>query len=220
MARNTFNSHTPGQAGGDQNNPRQRFGRTEFDRAHRFVLSYVYEIPGLPASNRALRAVFTGWSVSGVTTIQSGQALTIAYTNANNAFGITADRAQIAPDCTTANMLTTGRLQDRLSNYFTARCFAAPPVIGDDGRATAFGNSGVGILGGPGQKNLDLALIKRTALRGTEKTRLEFRAEFFNALNTPQFDAPVTNASSSTFGQISSTSVNPRILQLALKLNF
>lgn len=219
-AANTFNAHIPGLAVGDQNNPRQRFGRTEFDRAHRFVLSYVYEIPGIASQNRAIKGLFKGWAISGVTTIQTGQALTVTYTNANNVFGITSDRAQIVPGCTTDNMLTSGRLQGRLSNYFNSRCFSAPLVIGDDGRATAFGNSGVGIVDGPGQKNFDVAVIKRTPLGRGESSRLEFRVEFFNALNKPQFDSPVTNFSSAAFGQISSTSVNPRILQLALKLTF
>ena len=53
-----------------------------------------------------------------------------------------------------------------------------------------------------------------------EDYSLRFRAEFFNAFNTPQFGNPGTNVNSSTFGIISSTSVNPRIIQFALKLNF
>jgi hypothetical protein len=54
----------------------------------------------------------------------------------------------------------------------------------------------------------------------SEKSSLDFRAESFNLLNHPQFANPDTNFSSSTFGVISSTSVNPRIVQLALRFNF
>jgi hypothetical protein len=93
-------------------------------------------------------------------------------------------------------------------------------VIGADGRATAFGNSGVGIATGPPQNNFDLALIKRINLSVLgEASNLEFRAEFFNAFNHPQFSTPNQNVSSATFGVITSTSVNPRIIQFALKLN-
>jgi hypothetical protein len=74
---------------------------------------------------------------------------------------------------------------------------------------------------GPGQNNTDLALIKRTSFRWLGEGRnIEFRAEFFNAFNHPQFGNPVTNVSSPAFGVISSTSVNPRVIQFALKLNF
>ncbi len=94
-------------------------------------------------------------------------------------------------------------------------------MVGDDGRATAFGNSGVGIVFGPDQRNFDLVLIKRTPLsRLREGANIEFRTEFFNAFNTTQFSSPGTNVSAANFGVISSTAVNPRIMQFALKLNF
>jgi hypothetical protein len=53
-----------------------------------------------------------------------------------------------------------------------------------------------------------------------ENASLQFRAEFFNALNHPQFSNPNTTYGSSAFGIISSTSVNPRVGQLAVKLIF
>ena len=63
--------------------------------------------------------------------------------------------------------------------------------------------------------------MKRTPFRKLgESGNLEFRAEFFNAFNTPQFANPGTNVSASNFGVISATSVNPRVVQLALKINF
>jgi hypothetical protein len=94
-------------------------------------------------------------------------------------------------------------------------------VIGSDGIGTAFGDSGVGIVRGPDQNNFDLALIKNTKVGWpSENLNLEFRVEMFNAFNHPQFSNPDNSFSDSSFGQISSTSVNPRIVQLALKLNF
>jgi hypothetical protein len=93
-----------------------------------------------------------------------------------------------------------------------------PPVIGADGIATAFGNSAPGIVNGPDQNNWDLALIKTTSI--AERYKVQFRAEFFNAFNHPQFANPDITYSDSTFGLISNTAVNPRIVQLALKVMF
>jgi len=220
---------------GDQQNRDANYGRNDFNREHRFVVSYVYQVPSPQRFPAVIDQLLSGWSVSGVTTIQSGLPLSLFGTNANNAFGITGDRAQLASGCTNDDLATSGSVTDRLGGYFNANCIAranpnAPlgptnaavwPVIGDDGRATAFGNSGVGIIAGPGQNNSDIAIIKRTPFRWLgQGGNIEFRAELFNAFNTPQFGLPDLNVSSATFGVISTTSVNPRIIQLALKLNF
>jgi hypothetical protein len=123
------------------------------------------------------------------------------------------------PGCTRYG--TSGSVANRLNNYFNTSCFENPAVIGDDGIGTAFGDSGVGIVRGPDQRNFDLAIIKRTRAPFLgEAANLEFRAELFNAFNTPQFSNPDNSFSSPTFGQISTTSVNPRIVQFALKFNF
>ena len=85
----------------------------------------------------------------------------------------------------------------------------------------AFGNSGTGIVDGPGQANLDFAFSKTVIVDWPiEKTNVQFRAEFFNALNHPQFANPDTNFTSPTFGVITSTAVNPRVIHLALKIAF
>jgi hypothetical protein len=216
-----------GGVSGDQNNRLANYGRTDFNREHRFVLSYLYQLPN-PKFNAFFDKLFGGWEVAGVTTLQSGLPLSLTGTNANNVFGITTDRAQLAANCSHADLTTSGSVTKRLDNYFNKNCIARNvagaavwPVIGADGRGTAFGNSGVGIAFGPDQRNFDIAVIKRTSLnRLRENANLEFRTEFFNAFNTPQFANPNTNVSSAAFGVISSTSVNPRIIQFALKLNF
>ncbi|MGH6691662.1 MAG: hypothetical protein ACREF4_13400, partial [Gammaproteobacteria bacterium] len=217
---NFFSSQVSGTATGDNNDPLARKGLTEVHRPHRFVFSYVYEVPG-PSGNGLAAKLLGGWAVSGVTTIQAGQALTITATSPNNVFGITTDRAQIAPHCSYEDLVTPGGVEGKLSNYFNQSCFAPFPIVGDDGRATGFGNSGVGIVRGPHQQNFDLVVSKRMPVGWvTSGSNLELRLEMFNALNTPQFNNPVTNASSATFGQISSTSVSPRIMQLAAKFTF
>jgi Carboxypeptidase regulatory-like domain/TonB-dependent Receptor Plug Domain len=225
--RSTLAGGTSGITG-NQNDPRANYGLSEFDRVHRFVFSYVYQLPGARRFNSVVNGLLTGWSLAGVTTIQSGAPLTLTGTNANNVFGITSDRAQLAPGCTYDNLANSGSIQSKLTNYFNKPCIlrnaagaAIWPIVGDDGRATAFGNSGVGIVFGPGQNSSDIAIIKRTPLHLLgESGNVEFRTEFFNAFNHTQFSNPSTNVSSAAFGTITTTAVNPRIIQFALKLNF
>jgi hypothetical protein len=205
---------------GDQNSSQQRWGRSSFDRTHRFIFSVIYDLPSSNAKSLE-RAVFGGWSIAAVGTVQSGDALTILYTNSANVFGISEDRAQLTGACTKGQLVTSGRVQSKLNKYFDTACFTTPPIIGADGMGTAFGNSATGIVNGPAQANLDLSLSKNIPLRWPrEGSSLQFRAEFFNVFNHPQFADPDNNFSSATFGIISSTSVNPRVGQLALKFSF
>jgi len=204
---------------GDQNSASQRWGRASFDRTHRFVFSETWDIRG-PAS-AIQHALLGGWELASVVTIQSGSALTIAYTNADNVFGISEDRAELSGKCTKYQLVTGGPIGSRLSSYFNTSCFTTPPVIGADGIGTGFGDSVTGIANGLGQVNLDLAISKTVLLNWPrENCGLQFRAEFYNAFNDPQFSNPDTNFSSPTFGVISSTAVNPRVGQLALRFSF
>jgi hypothetical protein len=185
-----------------------------------------------PANLKTLAGhALTGWALTGVATFQSGRHLTLTGTNASNATGITGDRLQLAAGCTYDQFVTAGSVTSRLNGYFNPACImrSAPtaanpiglpiwPVVGNDNTATTFGNSGVGIVTGPAQNNIDISLRKRTRI--TENTNVEVRAEFFNAFNTPQFANPNTTFSGASFGAITATSVNPRIIQLALKVNF
>jgi hypothetical protein len=204
---------------GDQNSPGQRWGRASFDRTHRFVFSATWALPS--PSSGLQRALLGGWDLAAVATIQSGTALTIAYTNANNVFGISEDRAQLSGRCSKDQLVTAGSIAAKLNNYFNASCFTTPPIIGADGIGNAFGDSGTGIVDGPGQANLDLALTKSVTIPWPrENSRVVFRAEFFNVFNHPQFANPDSNLSSPTFGLISSTAVSARVGQLALRLTF
>jgi hypothetical protein len=203
---------------GNQNDPGARYGNTDYSRPHRFITSYVYQFPGHENQAGLVGHLLGGWQTAGVLTIQAGQWISILDTNPNNVFGISEDRADVVPGCARS---TPGSVQSKLSNYFNASCFATPAVIGADGIGTGFGDSGVGIVRGPDQNNFDLAIIKNTRIGWpSEGLNLQFRAEMFNIFNHPQFSNPDNSFSSPTFGQISSTSVNPRIVQFALKLNF
>jgi hypothetical protein len=201
---------------GDQNASAQRWGRASFDRTHRLVFSTTWTLPGPP------RNVLLGnWSLAAIATIQSGNALTIANTNPTNVFGISADRAQLSGKCSKKQLVEGGPIQSKLDAYFNASCFTSPAVIGVDGIGTAFGNSGTGIVDGPPQANLDLAFSKNVPLDWfIEGSRLQLRAELYNAFNHPQFANPDTNFTSPAFGSIGSTSVNARVGQVAVKFAF
>jgi outer membrane receptor protein involved in Fe transport len=226
---------------GNQNNLNSNYGYDGFVRPQRLVISYVYNLPGPANLSSLMGRVLGGWSVSGVTTFQSGQRMTLTDSNLLNAFGITSsgfgdgDRIQIASGCTYAKLATSGSVTSKLDNYFNTSCIGIPPTIGADGLAQGFGNSGNGIVRGPDQRVFDISIAKQTPLGQSDVRNIEFRAEFFNAFNTPSFSNPVTGGNlvtlipgtttpvfvpSATFGQSQSTSVNPRIIQLALKLNF
>ncbi len=86
------------------------------------------------------------------------------------------------------------------------------------GGSTGWGNSGTGIISGPGQHNWDFSAIKNTKI--TEGTSLQFRAEFYNIWNHPQYNPPNNNVNATGFGAISSSSVPPRVVQFALKFLF
>jgi hypothetical protein len=115
----------------------------------------------------------------------------------------------------------SGSIESRLSGYINLACFPRLyPAIAADG-TTGFGNSGPGTVRGPGENNLDLALIKQFSIKTwTEASNIEFRAEAFNALNHPQFSNPNLMRDSSAFSTITTLAVNPRVMQLALKFNF
>ena len=179
-----------------------------------------------------------GWNVSGVTIVQDGLPITIGDSAAGTIFGTAGSvnqagyaRAQMCPGMTYGSIATPGGLEQRLGGnsggpgYFNPNAFCPAPVIGD---GTGYGNSGVGVLLGPGQFNWDISLMKMTHI--TERQMVQFRAEFFNTFNHPQFNNPnntggflvnaIPDRSSGNFGQIITTSVNPRVIQLALKFIF
>jgi hypothetical protein len=232
----TVGSFAGGSLFGDQNSFRANYGPDGFVRPQRLVISYVYEFPS-PASHTSLAGrTLGGWSVAGVTTFQSGQKLTLVDTNNLSAFapGET-DRVQLASNCNNSNVATSGSVTSKLQNYVNLSCFTLPPFVGSDGLATGFGNGGNGTVNGPDQRNFDISIIKKIPV--TESKSVEFRAEFFNAFNTPSFAAgpltfnvgtatvnPTTGtpifAPNPTGAQITSTSVAPRVLQFALKFYF
>jgi hypothetical protein len=195
---------------------------------HRFVVNYTWNLPfGHPPGWRGILA--DGWSLSGVTVVQNGVPLTITDNRGGKVFGNSGglSTANYCVGMTRADVGASGSLQDKVSNglsggYFNPAAFCAPPTVGainGAGGAAGYGNAGFGEILGPGQSNWDMSLAKIFKVR--ESQSLQFRTEFFNAFNHPQFSVPVdVNVPDGTFGQITTSSVNPRVLQFALKYLF
>ena len=204
----------------DQANPRQAYGLTDFDRTHRGVLSLVYDIPNPRWGPWLVRHSLSDWQASGILVAQSGTPETIIDNNAGAVYGTLAQehRAQ----ATGAPVYTSGSLFSRVINgYLSPAAFTSAPEapFGSSAADTGFGNSAVGLVRGPGQHNLDMAIERQFAIEGGSS--IHMRAEFFNLTNTPNFANPNRMVSSGpAFGTISSTSNNPRIVQLALKFAF
>ena len=96
-----------------------------------------------------------------------------------------------------------------------------PAIPAALGTGTAYGDAGLGQILGPGQDNWDMAIAKITKVGGlSEGATLQIRAEFFNTWNHPQFDDPAVNTSLASLGQVSASSVNPRLMQFGFKYVF
>lgn len=210
---------------GNQNDPKANYGKDLWIRPNRLVANFVYQIPTRFRPTSVLGETLGGWTATGVVEVQSGHELYFTNTNAFNAFGINGgdtDYAEMKPTCTNSQIVRSGSVTGKLNNYFNANCFSTTyPVIGADGLATAFGNTRPGLARGPAQNNLDLGMMKNFpfSVRG-KQANAQFRVESFNTFNTPQFADPSTALDSPTFGVIQAASVNPRILQLAVKFSF
>jgi len=205
---------TSGVGEADVQNPRNlraERGLSEFDARHRFVTSFVYELPvgrgrrWLSAAHPILDHILGGWQVTGILTLQSGRPFTVITTrDISNTGG--ANRPFVV-----GNPKVKKPTPDR---WFNTDAFSdvLPPGV------FAYGNAGRNILIADGINNLDLGLFKNFRLG--EERRLQFRAEFFNVANHANFGIPERNRASSAFGRVNATTTLNRQIQFGLKFIF
>lgn len=212
----------------DQKNPRQAYGLTDFDRDQRAVLNFTWSAPKFHNAPPPVRRALTDWELSGISVIQAGSPITVLDNNAGLVYGNFLNRAQR----TGSNPSTQGSLHSRVLNgYLDQNAFTIAPEApnGSGPGDTDFGNSGVGFVRGPGQHNIDMAVERIFPVR--ESCSFRFRAEFFNLTNTPQFASPNNDLDftdgpngpvnlNPSFGKITATAANPRIIQFAAKFLF
>jgi hypothetical protein len=186
----------------DPFNRKFNYGPATFDRRHVVALTYTYNVRMFARTQGFVKAVLDGYEISGVTRLQSGPYLTVTGT-ANSVFG------NRRADCLSSETLFEDG--ERGPNSWARRdAFAIAPD-------TRRGTCGVGTLSGPGAQTWDFSLRRNFGL--TERFKLRFQADIFNAFNRTNFRDLESNLSSAAFGTIS-TSGPPRNIQFGLKLTF
>ena len=208
---------TSGNAGTPQNSRDERaeYGLSAFDQRHRFVLSYVYQLPfgrgqsHLNSLGGFANTLVGGWQINGITTFASGNPFSVQVVGVDRTntgvFGGGSQRANIV-----SSNIELSSSERSVQRWFNTAAFQAAPV-------NTFGNSGRNILVGPGTNNFDFSILKD--FRFTETMKLQFRTEIFNIFNHSQFLQPVTDPTSPAFGQI--TGARPaREIQFGFKFIF
>jgi hypothetical protein len=215
-------------AQGNAFDTRANYARSDFDRPHRFSVSYVYDLPRFGSDSRVAR----GWKISGFFQAQSGTPFTIFSPEVTA--GTAANYGDLRLGSGGLYRLAFGRpslcgtmadLQkqnpDRTEGYFDPSALCSPmSIAGGYPSNRGFGNLGRNSLRGPGQSRLDMGLMKSTSI--TEDVNMEIRWDVFNVLNTVNLANPgtVIGAATTDFGKITDTVGGPRVMQFALKLLF
>ncbi len=197
------------------------YGPASFSLKQVLVFNYVYDLPFYASQQGVVGHILGGWEVSGISSFESGFPTTITqFTDPFNSFdyaagtpdtypgGIGIDPSVVAPrPDISAGASCSG--PKTVAQYINTSAFAL--AVGH------FGDSGRGICTGPGLNNWDISAIKN--IRISERFRLQFRSEFFNAFNHVSFNSFDNGVEDSTFGQLNGDH-DPRIIQFGLKLYF
>jgi hypothetical protein len=176
---------------------------SNFDVQQRFVLSGLYQFP-FGKSAGVVNHIIRDWQVSGIYSAQGGQPFTVTLNVDPTASGATAHPNRLRDGALPADQRSVGA-------WFDITAFAAPTC-------PCFGNSGRGILRGPGLMNLDISLVRD--FRFKERFRLQARAEAFNLFNHPNLGLPGTGIGAAGVGVIGTVVNNERQIQMAMKFYF
>jgi hypothetical protein len=205
----------------DWNNLKGEKSLSSQDVSQRLVISYVLDLPFghgkafLSGMSGVADKVVSGWGVDGITTLQRGFPLKITYAASTPLEGANLGVSNVRPNVVAGCDKKAGG--GTVAKWFNTSCFAAPPDwgFGSESRVDA-------TLRGDGAQNFDFAVFKRTTI--AEKMGVEFRTEFFNLFNHPQFGIPGQGFNGTPtgngFGQVTSTIGNPRLIQFAMIVRF
>lgn len=188
-------------------------GRSLFDARHRFVLSYQWSLPFWKKPSAWYQHVLGSWQVNGITTLMSGTPFTVFDSTdvslqggAPEITGFSSNRPDVVGDPNSG--------PQQVDNWFNAAAFQQLDPVANAGQ---FGTAGRNIVQGPGYANFDFSALKN--IRVADSKEFQFRAEFFNLFNHPNFRLPDSDISSPTFNQILAAQ-SPRLVQLGLKFLF
>jgi len=171
--------------------------------------SGIYDLPAGRGHRFASRGItdtlLGGWQLDAIMSLQSGMPVTVTQETNNNSFaGFSLQRPNLVGKPSLSPDLRTP------AHFFNTSAFGSAPQF-------TIGSASRNPVRGPADRDLDLALIKHTTL--FHETGMEFRAELFNVTNTPAFAQPNGSFGSAAFGSITSTTTDPRVMQLAIRLS-
>jgi len=181
-----------GWAGLSWNAPSQvdrNYALAGYDRTHVFQMAFVYELPykSTDPGNRGARLVLGDWQVNGLVSAYSGTPFTITASGADVNMPGSTQTANLAGDYTVLD------LHGSAGTYFDTSVFSQP-------RGVTFGNTGRNQFRGPGAWNVDFSIFRAFPI-GSGGRRAEFRAEFFNLLNHPNWGNPTVDVNDANFGR-------------------
>ncbi|OFW43446.1 MAG: hypothetical protein A3J28_10360 [Acidobacteria bacterium RIFCSPLOWO2_12_FULL_60_22] len=188
---------------------------SSFDTPQVLALTFLYDLPSFTTRNGWMPALVKGWQISGTTIFQSGIPYHL-HTGSDgpgigNVDGNTSDRP---------NILNPSLLGKSIDNPDTAPSILRREYFDTNIPVGGRGNIGYNVLRKDGTNNWNFAVGRTFRLPGGGERSLQFRAEFYNFLNHPQFDKAGYQFSSETFGKITNTVNKGRQVQFALRLNF
>ncbi|MBI3665778.1 MAG: carboxypeptidase regulatory-like domain-containing protein [Acidobacteria bacterium] len=198
VADRGFDGRNSGAGAQNSRNFNADYGPPGWDRTHIFTSGYVYDLPFFKGSKGFVNKALGNWTISGITVIESGFALSPGLATGTNGLASRPD------------LIGTVAGPKTLGQWFNTGAFAAPAY-------GFFGNAGTGLIRGPGENTWNVALFK--AFPFNERTRLRFRAEAFNLWNHPSFSAVSTAVGAGNYGQVT-TALEPRIMEFSLRLDF
>ena len=193
------------------------YARSDFNQKHLFRLNGVYTLPDFKDLG-FLHNGLGGWEVSGIFAYSSGYPFSVTTGSAAPWLGAGRDIGALRLNATGVNPCAGCGSKDNWARvgYFTQAAYGSPLVAATYG---TFGNSGRNTLTGPSNIDTDASLVKNLSFWPHERTKLQFRGDFFNLFNNVNFNTPTATSSSSNFGKITSAQ-NARQIQLALRLSY
>jgi hypothetical protein len=218
-------------SGGAQNvrNLRAERAVSDYDVGHRYVLSYVYDLPfgkgkRFAPGSGVVDAFVSGWQMTGILTMQTGRPFTVLTGTDQSATGDATNRPNIIGDWRVENPTPTRWFNPctRLANGTLRNCGANDTPAWQQNAAGTFGNAGRNLIRGDGLHNFDIGVQR--FFRIIEGHQLQFRAEVFNLTNHPNFFFPTASLASSAFGTVTRAANTgtgaQRQIQLAVKYIF